>query len=188
MRVQRYALFPTPANLEGNFSPITTFLLSIPIRSLLQEGEPRADTQKQGPGPQDKNQDFLQRLSRRHPEALPSALKRKIGSSNISSDAWSWVSAKAHKKIKQLHHSIFWMSPKTEPQRQSVSASQRLNAKKHTPIFLPTLQRSSFSNNHSYFQYQYYNILYILYIIYINIIRKEKKRKSLSTFVFPLRR
>ncbi len=153
MRVQRYALFPTPANLEGNFSPIKTFLLSIPIRSLLQEGEPRADTQKQGPGPQNKNQDFLQRLSRRHPEALPSALKRKIGSSNISSDAWSWVSVKAHKKNKQLHHSIFWMSPKTEPQRQSVSASQRLNAKKHTPIFLPTLQRSSFSNNHSYFQY-----------------------------------
>lgn len=140
MRVQRYALFPTPANLEGNFSPITTFLLSIPIRSLLQEGEPRADTQKQGPGPQDKNQDFLQRLSRRHPEALPSALKRKIGSSNISSDAWSWVSVKAHKKNKQLHHSIFWMNPKTEPQRQSVSASQRLNVstqKSIPPFFSP---------------------------------------------------
>lgn len=140
MRVQRYALFPTPANLEGNFSPNTTFLLSIPIRSLLQEGEPRADTQKQGPGPQDKKQDFLQRLSRRHPEALPSALKRKIGSSNISSDAWSWVSVKAHKKIKQLHHSIFWMSPKTEPQRQSVSASQRLSVstqKSIPPFFSP---------------------------------------------------
>lgn len=160
MRVQRYALFPTPANLERNFSPITTFLLSIPIRSLLLEGGPRTDTQKQGPGPQDKTKtsargypEAIPKACRSLAKASPSALKRKTGSSDISSDAWSWVSVKAHKKNKQLHHSIFWMNPKTEPQRQSVSASQRLNAKKHTPIFLPTLQRSSFSNNHSYFQY-----------------------------------
>ena len=142
MRVQRYALFPTPANLEGNFSPITTFLLSIPIRSLLQEGEPRADTQKQGPGPQNKNQDFLQRLSRRHPEALPSALKRKRGSSNISSDAWSWVSVKDHKKNKTTPSLHFLDEPKdraTTPKRLSVSASQRKKAYSHFSPHPPTL-------------------------------------------------
>ena len=136
MRVQRYALFPTPANLEGNFSPITTFLLSIPIRSLLQEGGPRADTQKQGPGPQDKNQDFLQRLSRRHPEALPSALKRKIGSSNISSDAWSWVSVKAHKKntptTLPLHFPDEPKDRATTPKRLSVSTQKSI-----PPFFSP---------------------------------------------------
>lgn len=182
MRVQRYALFPTPANLEGNFSPITTFLLSIPIRSLLQEGEPRADTQKQGPGPQNKNQDLLQRLSRRHPEALPSALKRKRGSSNISSDAWSWVSVKDHKKNKQLHHSIFWMNPKTDPQRQSVSASQRLNAKSILPFFSPPSNAPL-----SLIIIHIFNISITIYYIY-KYKRKEKKRKSISTFVFPLRR
>ena len=83
MRVQRYALFPTPANLEGNFSPITTFLLHTPCRGAMTEtwtesphAEPRARVISQGhiekPHGQQGCLDWLPLpVSRNHPETIP---------------------------------------------------------------------------------------------------------------------
>lgn len=91
MRVQRYALFPTPANLEGNFSPITTFLLHTPRWGAMTEtwtesshADPRTRVFSQGhiekPYGQQGCLDWLPLpISRNHPEALLTALKRKSG-------------------------------------------------------------------------------------------------------------
>lgn len=89
MRVQRYALFPTPANLEGNFSPITTFLLSRPPRAHGPEGRPEACPR---PGGLSAEPSVLRvdggskgrpppPISRNHPEASPWASKRKTDES-----------------------------------------------------------------------------------------------------------
>lgn len=89
MRVQRYALFPTPANLEGNFSTITTFLLSRPPRAHGPEGRPGACPR---PGGLSAEPSVLRvdggskgrpppPISRNHPEASPWASKRKTDES-----------------------------------------------------------------------------------------------------------
>lgn len=177
MRVQRYALFPTPANLEGNFSSITTFLLHTPRWGAMTEtwtesphAEPRARVISQGhiekPHGQQGCLDWLPLpVSRNHPEALLTALKRKSG----------------HRPTEQQDQT------KTKPQERatkpSVSVFQRFNQKKACPTTPSSLSAHTLILPFTLItETNCYNILYItyyiLYIIINNTTIGERKGKT----------